>query len=97
MTFRAKPVVKRAHRSSWEGQDRRNLFLNIGFGLIVILAVGILVVAAGVTYYNDHLAPVGSINGQSVSKDEYRDRPRSRPGASMRRSVASGRRPSPVT
>src|SRR5215213_5899943 len=74
MTFRAKPVVKRAHRPAWEGNDRRNLYLNLGFGLIVLIAVGILIVAAGVTYYNDHLAPVGSIDGQNVSKDEYKDR-----------------------
>jgi parvulin-like peptidyl-prolyl isomerase len=74
MTFRAKPVVKRARRPSWETQDRRNLYLNLGFGLIVVLAVVILAVAAGLTYYNDHLAPVGSVDGQSISKDEYTDR-----------------------
>ena len=60
MTFRAKPVVKRAHRPSWETQDRRNLYLNLGFGLIVVIAVVILAIAAGLTYYNDHLASVGS-------------------------------------
>ncbi len=74
MTFRAKPVVKRARRPSWETQDRRNLYLNLGFGLIVVLAVVILAIAAGLTYYNDHLAPVGSVDGQSISKDDYRDR-----------------------
>ena len=74
MTFRAKPVVKRARRPSWETQDRRNLYLNLGFGLIVVVAVVILAVAAGLTYYNDHLAPVGSVDGQSISKDEFTDR-----------------------
>ena len=74
MTFRAKPVVKRAHRASWETQDRRNLYLNLGFGLIVVIAIVILAVAAGLTYYNDHLAPVGSVNGQSITKDEFTDR-----------------------
>jgi len=74
MTFRAKPVVKRAHRPAWEAQDRRNFYLNLGFGLIVVLAVVILGVAAGLAYYNDHLASVGSVNGQSISKDELRDR-----------------------
>ncbi len=74
MTFRAKPVVKRAHRASWETQDRRNLYLNLGFGLIVVIAIVILAVAAGLTYYNDHLAPVGSVNGQSITKDDYADR-----------------------
>jgi parvulin-like peptidyl-prolyl isomerase len=74
MTFRAKPVVKRAHRPAWEAQDRRNFYLNLGFGLIVVLAVLILVIAAGLAYYNDHLASVGSVNGQSISKDELKDR-----------------------
>ena len=74
MTFRAKPVVKRARRPSWETQDRRNLYLNLGFGLIVVVAVVILAVAAGLTYYNDHLAPVGSVDGQSITKDDYTDR-----------------------
>jgi parvulin-like peptidyl-prolyl isomerase len=74
MTFKAKPVVKRAQRPSWDGQERRNLYLNIGFGVVTIAAVVILLIAAGLSWYNDHLVAVGSLNGQSISKDEYRDR-----------------------
>jgi parvulin-like peptidyl-prolyl isomerase len=74
MTFRAKPVVKRAHRPAWEGQDRRQFYLNIGFGVIVLVAVAILVIAAGLTWYNDHLAPVGSVNGQNITKDDFKQR-----------------------
>ena len=74
MTFRAKPVVKRAHRPAWEAQDRRNFYLNLGFGLIVILALVILAVAAGLSYYSDHLASVGSVNGESISKDAFKAR-----------------------
>jgi parvulin-like peptidyl-prolyl isomerase len=74
MTFRAKPVVKRTSRPSWEAQDRRNFYLNVGFGLIVLLAVVILAIAAGLTFYNDHLASVGSVDGQTLSKDQLRDR-----------------------
>jgi parvulin-like peptidyl-prolyl isomerase len=74
MTFRAKPVVKRAHRPAWEAQDRRNFYLNLGFGLIVVLAVLILAIAAGLAYYNDHLASVGSVDGQSISKDDLNAR-----------------------
>ena len=74
MTFRAKPVVKRDHRPAWETQDRRNFYLNLGFGLIVVIALLILAIAAGLSYYNDHLASVGSVDGQSISKDELRDR-----------------------
>jgi parvulin-like peptidyl-prolyl isomerase len=74
MTFRAKPVVKRAHRSAWEAQDRRNLYLNLGFGVIVVLALLILAIAAGLAYYNDHLASVGSVDGASITKDDLRQR-----------------------
>ncbi len=74
MTFRAKPVVKRSHRPSWESNDRRNLYLNIGFGLVVATAVIVLLLAAGLAWYDDHLAPVGSVNGQSITTDEFRDR-----------------------
>lgn len=74
MTFKAKPVVKRAQRRSWEGQDRRNFYLNIGFGIIVMLAVLILVIAAGISWYDEHLSSVGSVDGQSITKDELRDR-----------------------
>jgi parvulin-like peptidyl-prolyl isomerase len=74
MTFKAKPVVKRAQRPAWEDHDRRNFYLNIGFGIVVVAAVLILVVAAGLSWYNDHLSPVGSVDGQSITKDDFRDR-----------------------
>ncbi len=74
MTFRAKPVVKRSPRPSWESRDRRNLYLNIGFGLVVLAAVLILVIATAVTWYSDHLAPAASVNGQTITIDEFRDR-----------------------
>src|SRR4249920_1230466 len=76
MTFRAKPVVKRDHRPAWEMQDRRNFYLNLGFGLIVVVALLILGIAAGLNYYNDHLASVGSVDGQSITKDQLRERVR---------------------
>ena len=74
MTFRAKPVVKRAPRSSWDSRDRRNFFLNLGFGLVVLLAVIILLVVVAFTYYDTHMAPVASVDGQSITKDELSDR-----------------------
>jgi len=71
MTFRAKPVVKRDHRPAWEAQDRRNFYLNLGFGLIVGLSLLILAIYVGLTWYNAHLASVGSVDGQSITKDEF--------------------------
>jgi parvulin-like peptidyl-prolyl isomerase len=74
MTFRAKPVAKRNPKPSWESRDRRNFFLNLGFGIAVVAALLILVVAVGWYYYNDHLVSVGKVDGQSISKDDLRDR-----------------------
>lgn len=74
MTLRAKPVVKRTQRPSWESQDRRNFYLNIGFGILVVAAVLILAIAVGASYYNDHLASVGSVDGKAISRDELKDR-----------------------
>ena len=74
MTFRARPVVKRVQRPSWDTRDRRNFYLNLGFGLAVLAAIVILGVAVALFYYNDHLAPVGSVDGQSITKDELRER-----------------------
>ena len=70
MTYRAKPVV-RSRRSTWESPERRNLLLNLGFGLVVLLAVVLLIVAAGLTWYNDHLAPVARVNGQAITQDDF--------------------------
>lgn len=74
MTFRAKPVVKRSHRPSWESQDRRNFYLNVGFGLVVLAAILILAIAAAATWYDQHWASVASVNGQSINKDELQAR-----------------------
>ena len=74
MTFRARPIVRRLQRPSWDTRDRRNFYLNLAFGLAVLAALVILGIAVALSYYNDHLASVGSVNGQSITKDELRDR-----------------------
>jgi parvulin-like peptidyl-prolyl isomerase len=74
MTFRAKPVVKRTHRPQWESQDRRNFYMNLGFGLVVAAALLILALAVALSWYNEHLAPVGSVNGEQITKDQLRER-----------------------
>ncbi len=74
MTFRAKPVVKRAHRPSWETDSRRNLILNLGFGLVVLLALLLLGGAVGLNYYNAHWIAVAHVNGVAISKDDESQR-----------------------
>jgi parvulin-like peptidyl-prolyl isomerase len=74
MTFRAKPVVKRTHRGGWDTRERRNLYLNVAFGLVVLVAIVILAVAAGVPWYDQHLSAVASVNGQAISRDDLNNR-----------------------
>ncbi len=71
MTFRAKPVVTPG-RQRRESGERRNLYLNLAFGAVVIIAVLILAGAAAASWYADHWAAMASVNGQSISKDQYR-------------------------
>ena len=69
MTFRAKPVVKRDHRPAWETQDRRNFYLNLGFGLIVVLAVvDPRPSPPGSPTTTTISRSVGSVDGQSITE-----------------------------
>lgn len=74
MTFRAKPVANRPHRSARDGQSRRNTYLNIGFGIAVVLAVIILIGVAVVRYYSEHLAAAATVNGQTITRDDFAER-----------------------
>jgi parvulin-like peptidyl-prolyl isomerase len=76
MTFRARPTTKPTtrRRGSRADDGRRNLYTNIGFGLIVIVAVALLVGAGAVSWIDQHLAAVAKVNGVSITKDQLRER-----------------------
>ena len=78
MTIQAKPTVKssarRGRRPGWEADNRRTLLLNIGFGIVVAAALIILGGAVFASYYGDHFASVATVNGEGISKDDYRGR-----------------------
>ena len=74
MTFRVKPAGRKSSRPSWEQQSRRTLYMNIGFGLVVVAAIAILALGAFASWYADHAGQVGSVNGVSISRDDYRAR-----------------------
>jgi len=71
MTFRAKPVANRPQRHSRDSQSRRNLYLNVGFGLAVVSAIVILVGVAAVSYYRDHLSAAATVGGQTITRDDF--------------------------
>jgi len=71
MTFRVKPVDRgRVSRDP----NRRSFYMNIGFGLAVVIAVLILVIVGGTKWYGDHLAAAATVNGQTITKDEFTER-----------------------
>ena len=71
MTSRAKPVT-RPRRDRLDAGERRNLYMTVGFVGVIVLAVLILVGAAGAAWYGNNLAPMVSVNGSSSSKDFFR-------------------------
>ena len=74
MTFRSRPAPKRAARA--RQSSRRTLYTNLLFGGTILFALGILAVAAGVNWYNSHLAAVATVNGQSITIDDFTNRVR---------------------
>jgi parvulin-like peptidyl-prolyl isomerase len=71
MTFRVKPVDR--GRSSRD-PSRRTLYMNIAFGITVIVAILILVIVGATTWYNAHLAAAATVDGQTITKDQFVER-----------------------
>jgi parvulin-like peptidyl-prolyl isomerase len=54
----------------WDDPTRRNMLMNLGFGLAVVAALLTLVIALGFGWYNDHLAPAIKVNGATLNMDD---------------------------
>jgi parvulin-like peptidyl-prolyl isomerase len=67
MTSRAKPPRSR----TWDERERRSMLLNLGFGLTIVAALLLLLIAWGVSWYNDHLAAAATVNGQTITRDAW--------------------------
>ena len=71
MTIRVRPVDRgRASRDP----NRRNFYMNVGFGIATVVAILILVTVGATTWYGEHLAAAATIDGQSISKDQFAER-----------------------
>ncbi|MEA2606246.1 MAG: hypothetical protein QOI00_1003, partial [Chloroflexota bacterium] len=71
MTIRVRPADR--GRSSRD-PNRRTMYMNIAFGVTVVVAILILVVVGVATWYDAHLAPVATVDGQTITKDQFIDR-----------------------
>jgi len=74
MTFRARPTTRTGRRSGYESDHRRNLYFTVGFGAVVVVAILLLVGAGAASWYDQHLAAVAVVNGETITKDTYSDR-----------------------
>lgn len=76
MTFRVRPVDRgRIDRGRGDrNPNRRTLYMNIGFGLAVVASVLILVTVAVTSWYSEHLAAAATIDGQTITKDQFTER-----------------------
>jgi parvulin-like peptidyl-prolyl isomerase len=74
MTYRARPVAKRPRRVGWDSDERRTALINGGFVVAIIAAILILVGYAGWTYYSDHWGQAASVDGQTITRDDLRNR-----------------------
>src|SRR3954447_6629148 len=68
-SFRGRPAGTRAR--TWDDRDRRSMLLNIGFGLTIVAALLLLLVAFAATWYDQNLAPAAAVNGQTITKQDY--------------------------
>jgi parvulin-like peptidyl-prolyl isomerase len=71
MTFRSRPAQTRTRSRQ---SSRKTLYTNLFFSGVVLLALLILAVAAGVNWWSSHWQAVATVNGQSVTKDDFSNR-----------------------
>lgn len=74
MTLRAKPVSRGSGRSGWNSDDRRTLFLNVGFVVAIAVSVLLLVGYAAWSWYDDHFGAAATVDGTTITKDQLRTR-----------------------
>jgi parvulin-like peptidyl-prolyl isomerase len=74
MNLRSKPAGKRPSRTGRDSHDRHNLYVNLAFGLVILVGVLTLVGAAAATYIGQHFGEVAKVNAQTITQDVYRDR-----------------------
>ncbi len=68
MTFRTRPGASRPR--IWDDPTRRNLLMNLGFGVAILAALLTLLIAGGVNWYSAHLSPAITVNGVTLTRDD---------------------------
>ena len=76
MTIRSRPVLDRKHRPRWQDELRTQQLTVIGFAVAIAIALGIFGAAAWNGWWESHLRPVASVDGETYSQAELNVRER---------------------
>jgi parvulin-like peptidyl-prolyl isomerase len=71
LTFRAKPITTRKRRFRWDDEERMQLWVTLGFILIIVLALAILAGAVAAGYYDEHFRVVARVEGVEINRDQW--------------------------
>lgn len=73
MSSRTQPAAKRPSRHSRDARDRKSLYINVAFILVILIGIIALLGAAVSTYAGQHFTEVATVNGQTINQDTFRD------------------------
>jgi parvulin-like peptidyl-prolyl isomerase len=69
-TMTSRPRQGSRQTRFWEDPTRRNMLMNLGFGLAIVAALLTLVIAGAVGWYGGHLAPAVKVNAVTLNQDD---------------------------
>lgn len=74
MTFRSnRPAPRRKRRPRAHDERRQQRAVTAGFVGLIAVAVLVLIGSLGIEYYGSHLAAIATVDGVSISKDQWND------------------------
>ncbi|MGZ6314662.1 MAG: peptidylprolyl isomerase [Candidatus Limnocylindrales bacterium] len=74
MTVRTRYAPKPTRRRTRRDDTRRAVLVTVSFVAAIAVAFSLFAGVFVASYYSDHAAAVGSVNGEAISKDAVRDR-----------------------
>jgi len=69
MTFRARTAPRPTRRRARSSDTRRAVYITIAFSVAIACALSLMGGVFAASYYQDHGAPIASVNGEGISKD----------------------------
>jgi parvulin-like peptidyl-prolyl isomerase len=69
MTFRARTAPRPTRRRTRSSDTRRAVYITVAFSLAIAAALSLMGGVFAASYYQDHGAPIASVNGEGLSKD----------------------------